>query len=313
MQNWKREPYLDNRLFPAFMAAAETENFTSAAKKIFMTQSGISQHIARLEEQLGLPLFKRVAKHVTLTDTGKSLKRFIEAYYSQTDTFLGEIHDAHNRPSGRVRYAMPPSSLFLPHFSLLFAQLAQFPEITLDVTLVLDQEVLEKVLEDQVDFGLVTLASNHPNLSYRPFFHEEYLLVSASRQVINTISSENISNLHYIAYPGAEIHYNRWLRHYFPCIQNHNFLSMPISGRVNSIEGAILMVQEGIGVSVFPRHCIEKLIEVNGLFAYRNNSAPFPSNQIFIVTLKDFPYSRATRLVMDWISSGPQHDKPKPR
>ena len=44
---------LDTRLFKAFMAAAETRSFTHAATRAHMTQSGVSQHIAKLEEQIG--------------------------------------------------------------------------------------------------------------------------------------------------------------------------------------------------------------------------------------------------------------------
>ena len=42
---------IDARLFPAFVAEAKTENFTEAARMAAMTQSGISQHISKLEEQ----------------------------------------------------------------------------------------------------------------------------------------------------------------------------------------------------------------------------------------------------------------------
>ncbi|OYZ11959.1 MAG: hypothetical protein B7Y39_19090 [Bdellovibrio sp. 28-41-41] len=45
---------IDTRLFKAFLAAAIAENFTQAAEKAGMTQSGISQHIAKLEEQVGV-------------------------------------------------------------------------------------------------------------------------------------------------------------------------------------------------------------------------------------------------------------------
>ncbi|MES9852566.1 MAG: LysR family transcriptional regulator [Candidatus Thiodiazotropha sp. L084R] len=298
MLKQRQQQFLDNRLFKAFMAAAETENFTSAAKRTFMTQSGISQHIARLEKQVGLPLFKRVAKHVTLTDTGKRLKKYIENHCSQTEAFLGELREAYNGVAGTVSYAMPPSCLLLPHFLLLLEKRKQYPLIRLDVSLALDPDVVGMVLEDQIDFGLVTGIIKHPNLVYSHFCQEEYVLAAASPQMISGVSDKSIYELPSIAYPGVDIYFNSWLRHYFPRCRDLGFLSLPISGKVNSIEGAIKMVQGGLGVSVLPRHCIEKQLDNRELFEFKSEQKSPLFNDIYVVSLKDYAYPQVVRLVM---------------
>ncbi len=110
---------VDTRLFKAFLSAAETKSFTQAAVAAGMTQSGVSQHIAKLEEQVGVPLFERVNKRVLLTTEGEEFKRFIETYADTLDSFVDRVGTQKSTPKGPVRYAMPASCLKTPHFSIL--------------------------------------------------------------------------------------------------------------------------------------------------------------------------------------------------
>jgi len=59
-----------------FISLAETLNFTRTAKQLYMSQQAVSQHIARLEEDFGFPLFVRTRRSVTLTENGKRMYEF---------------------------------------------------------------------------------------------------------------------------------------------------------------------------------------------------------------------------------------------
>ncbi len=65
--------------FRAFEVAARRLSFTAAAEEIGMTQSAVSQHVKALENRLGLPLFIRRARGLSLTDEGRKLLPQIEA------------------------------------------------------------------------------------------------------------------------------------------------------------------------------------------------------------------------------------------
>lgn len=301
MHRQRQQLFLDNRLFKAFMAAADTENFTSAAQKTFMTQSGVSQHIARLEEQVGMSLFKRIGKRVALTPTGKKLKRYIEEHDATTEAFLGELRHDYEGIAGLVSYAMPASCLRSPHFPLLLETRKQYPMIRLDVTLAPSDEVIQMVLDDRIDFGFVTKTTDHPNLTFDYFCQEEYILVSSTPPQTLELNERTIHEQPCIAYPGADIYFNRWLKHHFPQRTNLDFLSLSISGNISSIDGAIKMVQGGLGISVFPRHCIDAQIVAGLLFEISTDTPP-PLNDIHIVSLSDYTYPRAVRQVLDWFS-----------
>lgn len=301
MQKQRQQRFLDSRLFKAFIAAAETENFTSAARKAFMTQSGVSQHIARLEEQVGMPLFKRVAKRVTLTHTGERLKKYIEEHETNTEAFLAELRHEYDGIAGLVSYAMPASCLRSPHFPLLLEKRRQYPLLRLDVRLASSDEVIRMVLDDRIDFGFVTRKPEHPNLAFQLFCQEEYILAAPTNGPAGVIDGETIHEQPCIAYPGADIYFNRWLQHHLPERKNLDFLTLPIAGNINSIDGAIKMVQGGLGVSVFPRHCIASQLS-NGLLYEVPTTRDAPLNDIHIVSIRDYEQPRGVRQVMDWFS-----------
>jgi LysR family glycine cleavage system transcriptional activator len=62
-----------------FLAAAQTLSFKQAAEQLFVTQAAISQHIKTLETHLGVQLFIRGTRRVSLTEDGKRLIPFIQA------------------------------------------------------------------------------------------------------------------------------------------------------------------------------------------------------------------------------------------
>ena len=59
-----------------FLSLAETLNFTRTAKELYMSQQAVSQHISRLEEDLGFPLFTRTRRSVALTKGGRQMFDF---------------------------------------------------------------------------------------------------------------------------------------------------------------------------------------------------------------------------------------------
>jgi DNA-binding transcriptional LysR family regulator len=91
----------------AFVEAARTLSFTTAAQRLGMTKSAVGKNVARLEERLGAKLFYRTTRHLSLTNDGA-------AYFASCAHALDEIGDAeraltsgHGKPTGKLRIDMP--------------------------------------------------------------------------------------------------------------------------------------------------------------------------------------------------------------
>ncbi|CZF81440.1 HTH-type transcriptional regulator CysL [Grimontia celer] len=304
--------HLDPKLFRAFKAVAESRSFNDAAEMAAMTQANISKHIRSLEEQVGYELFIRTPKCPVMTDAGKKLLQHIKNIEDLNSDFSLEVKSDFNQIEGVVAYAMPPSCLLSPHFPMLLERRLDYPRLEIDLTLIHNSQVFDKVLSSQVDFGFVTEKVDHPRLEYFSFCQEEYVMVAAPTCEVSEINEENILEYNYIEYPGMDVYFNFWRRHFFPNQHSINDLSVHFAGRINSIEGAILMVLGGLGVSVFPRHCVQEYIDSGQLHECQLGSTVSEPlfNHIYIIKLNTFNQPKRVDKVISWfmdISKGSHH------
>ncbi|HZB50741.1 MAG TPA: LysR family transcriptional regulator, partial [Mycobacteriales bacterium] len=85
---------MDLRLLRAFVAVAEELHFTRAANRLYVAQQALSRDIRRLEAEIGVPLFARSTRRVTLTADGERLLAHARSLLALNDTALGELRGA---------------------------------------------------------------------------------------------------------------------------------------------------------------------------------------------------------------------------
>jgi DNA-binding transcriptional LysR family regulator len=124
----------DLRSLAIFIKVAERLSFGRAAADLGMTQSGVSNAIRRLEDQIGTLLLARTTRRVSLTEHG-------QAYFQRCRQALAELEeaelvlkDAQHKPSGTLRIDMPVSFGRLKVVPLLGAFRAQYPDVRLRVS-----------------------------------------------------------------------------------------------------------------------------------------------------------------------------------
>lgn len=140
-----------------FLAVAETGSFTRAADKVARTQSAVSQQIAKLETQIGKPLFLR-GKNLTLTSEGEILL----TYARKIIQLNRDAMDRFKQPElqGEVRFGLPEdfASVFLSEVLTEYASL--HPRILLNVECDLTLNLFERF--KQKEFDLVLVKMNRP-------------------------------------------------------------------------------------------------------------------------------------------------------
>jgi DNA-binding transcriptional LysR family regulator len=144
---------LDPRLLRAFVAIADAGSFTQAAERLNMTQSTISQQLARLEEAAGHALLDRVARPVRPTAAGERLlgyARRILALQQEAKTILGD-------PAGTtsIRIGLP-EDIFGTAMAAAFATFAKrHRETRLDVTAGLSRDLTRRYRGGEFDIVIV--------------------------------------------------------------------------------------------------------------------------------------------------------------
>src|SRR5580765_8458465 len=86
-----------------FTAVAENLSFTRAAEVLFMTQSGVSHQIAKLEKRIGTPLFERENRAVSLTRAGRVLLEHARRVFVALENAVAATRQASDPESGLLR------------------------------------------------------------------------------------------------------------------------------------------------------------------------------------------------------------------
>ncbi len=137
-----------------FIKTAEVLHFTKAAELCFVTQSGLSQQIKKLEEELGLPLFKRIGKKVQLTEAGSVFLIHAKKVVENVENGKQAIEDLNEMIGGELRIGVTYifGLLILPVVNT-FAKKYQNLKIVVEYG---TTEALEqKLLDNQLDVVLV--------------------------------------------------------------------------------------------------------------------------------------------------------------
>lgn len=290
--------YLDPISLKAFYFAAEIGHFTRAADAANITQSGLSQHIRKLENELDVDLFIRTGKSVSLSEAGKKLKKFSEQYFDQNDLIFDEIKSSQAKVEGRVRYAMPASCLMTPHFPLLLEQKEVIQNIELDIKICHSPEVIDLLLKNEIDFGFVTETVDSLDISAKVFAEEEYVLVgSMQNQKVNTV--EDLMSLRWVNYPGMDVLYAKWFRSCFNKKNQIPLHKLKVMGQINDLAGAMTMVKNGIGVAVLPKHCVAPYIENKSLIDLSNKITNSRMNSIYLIKHAGVRVPKRVQAVID--------------
>jgi DNA-binding transcriptional LysR family regulator len=146
---------LDVRRLRVLAEVAGRGSFSAAAETLHVTQSAVSQHIAALEREVGLPLVERGTRPVELTEAGHALTRHAGLIFARIDGAEQELGEIAGRRHGRLRFGSFPTALA----TLVPPAFARFRRAHGDVTLtVVDdhlQRLIRRVQAAELDLALI--------------------------------------------------------------------------------------------------------------------------------------------------------------
>lgn len=171
---------LSSHQLDAFLTVAQTRGFSSAAMKLNMTQSALSQRIKNLEEDLGLTLFLRTPEGAVLTEQGERLLRYCQTRDSLETELIQELNGIKaSKMSGTIRLAAYSSVLRSVIFPILQPFLEKHPQILCNF-ICADMEELPGLLQrNVVDFIVMDYKLDRANLETAVLGQEKYVLIES--------------------------------------------------------------------------------------------------------------------------------------
>lgn len=287
-----------------FITMAHCLNFTQAANKYHITQTAMSRYIASLEAQVGVKLFERNSRKVTLTEAGKIFAEGMEKMMKDYDTLLERTKAAGNIYQGRVKvgigvYEYSNTEHFFSSFLELYSDIKidifQFPYSTLteqfkanelDVIISLDM-CKEEFKEDEI--RIVNLfTSENALVMNRQIYQERY----KGSKVADILRREYLVTNCEDTGPSSL----KMLR----ALLERDFGFVPEQiVQTNSLGAQLLMVRTGHGIAIVPEF-IQEIQDDDSLVVL-----PLPQKkpQQYCALQKSASKNKAANMFMEFLNS----------
>lgn len=167
---------LDIRLLRYFAVVAEENNMSRAAQRLFMSQPPLSRHIRQLEDRLGVTLFARHSKGLTLTDEGKRVLEIIRPLLAQQEKTYAALHQLVQTGVQSLRLGLT-TAFEQGVFAALETQLNTQVE-TLTLVRHGSPELVRQVRRGKLDAALVALPLETAGLDITPLNWHEPLIAA---------------------------------------------------------------------------------------------------------------------------------------
>jgi DNA-binding transcriptional LysR family regulator len=176
---------LDVRRLRVLSEVAARGSFSAAAEALTLTQSAVSQHVAALEREVGLPLVERGMRPVELTEAGHALSRHAAGIFERLDGAEQELGEISGRRRRRLRFGSFPTALA----TIVPPALQRFRRAHADVTLTVVDDHLQRLLPRlrarELDLALVydheALADVGRDVECTPLLDDVYRVVLPPR------------------------------------------------------------------------------------------------------------------------------------
>ncbi|WP_374620721.1 LysR family transcriptional regulator [Pandoraea sp.] len=231
----------------SFATLAEVGNFTRTADRLGLTQAAVSQHVKHLEAAFGALLVRR-PRAIELTPAGQALLTYCVEVECAARHLHARLNDA-NEACGEITL-ITPGSIGLYLCPILLDMQKAHPAMAVRHRFAPDREVLEGVLQNHFELGLVTLRPDDPRLAATPFTQEPLELVVPAGEDVH--QWEDLKRIGYIDHPDGEAMSTRLLSRRFP--GNPGVQSLPCKGCTNQISLILEYVARGLGFTVIPQY-----------------------------------------------------------
>ncbi|MEL6476001.1 MAG: LysR family transcriptional regulator [Pseudomonadota bacterium] len=236
------------RQIEAFLQVAKTRNFTRAGNVLGLSQPALSALVSKFEDELGIKLFHRTTRSVSLTEAGANFLPNAERILMDVHLSIYELKEAAMLIDGRIRIAAPSSlcSSRLPGWIGAFGE--EYPGISISVFERPEDTILDMVANAQCDLALSVEAKDRDDIIFRPVFKDRLVLLCRDDHAFadfDILPWQMLDTHGIIALePGTSVRQS---------IEEASFqarISLQTTSEVQSVTTAIGFVRAGLGLTV---------------------------------------------------------------
>jgi DNA-binding transcriptional LysR family regulator len=287
-------------LYKTFYYCAQKKSFSTAAQKLFITQSAVSQSIKNLEKQLGVNLFYRKSRNIQLTSEGELLF----SYASQAFNFLkaaeGKLQEIEGLRAGEIRIGVSDSicKYFIMPYLEKFGRL--YPKVAIKVINRTTPQLLEVLKSGLVDIAISTLPVKKEVFVSTPFISVNDIFVASNK--FAQLQNKEIEIQELMKHPLVMLQSNSSTRKSIDAFfSNHKLVCSP-EIELESLELLVEFAKIGTGIAYVLKESALDLIKNGELFEIQLKQS-LPTREIGIVKMKNVVLSKAVNTFIDILLS----------
>lgn len=277
-------------LYKVFYWAAKTGSLTQAAKALYLTQPSVSHAIKQLEERVGLTLFYRNAKGVSLTQEGKILFSYIEQSQILISLAEEKMEALKSLESGELRIG-GSDSLF-KHYLLPYLEdfHVRYPGIKLHLKHGTTPEVISYLKEGRIDLGVVRMPIVDAQLEVTESTELQDCFVAGERYA--ELSGQTLTMEELMKYPIILFSRNSRVRMAINELFEKYGHELKPDIEVGSVDLLIEFARRGLGISYVTREFVAKELKEGSLFEVKLD-VEIPPSKVGIMVMRNLPISAA--------------------
>lgn len=265
---------MDTAVLKAFIEVARLESFSHAATALHLTQPAISKRIHILEAELGISLFDRVGRRISLTEAGRTLLPRAQQWLHDLDDLRRVASDLSGPQTGQLSGTLTVGTSHHIGLHRLPPALRQFstahPGVRLDIRFIDSEQAYEAVLSGELELGIVTLPPEPDDrLVARVIWPDPLAFVVATDHPLAALArAHNAPNNTIVAsdlaeHPAILPSTSTFTRQIAEQMFQREGLRLNVNLETNYLETIKMMVSIGLGWGVLPATmCDEDVIAI---------------------------------------------------
>ena len=265
------------------IAVAEEGNFTQAAEKCFVTQPTLSMQVQKLEDELGIKLFNRNTKPITLTTIGEKIIDQAKMILKETNRMEDIVSTEKGFVGGNFRLGIIPTVMptLLPMFLNTFIK--KFPKVNLKIEELNTAAIIEELKNGQLDAGIAATPLDDVKIIEKPLYYEPFVGYIPEPHPLSKLKTLALSDLEKMDVLVLEDGHC-FRDHVLKICQTPNF-SHTFNLKSGSFETLIHLANDGLGMTLLPYLQTRNLTPQNTK-NLRSFESPEPAREISLIYSK---------------------------
>ena len=247
---------METNYLKTFLAVAQAKSFSRAAEQVHLTQPAVSKRIIQLEEELGVQLFDRIGRQVSLTEAGSIFQVRARQLINELEQSLSDMQSLGNESGGTLSIGIS-HHLGLHRLPTVLREFSRLnPKVNLDIQFMDSEKAHEDVSRGDIELAAITFSSEPEEKINSILLWRDRLCFVVSKD--HALASESGITLKMLSkqpclLPSMATYTGRIIRN---CFEREKLSLTPVLN-TNYMETLARMTEIGLGWSVVPETLAE--------------------------------------------------------